>query len=176
MDTDNCQQTCINTAGSFACSCLAGFTSSGATCTDINECTVNNGGCDTICMNTEGSFQCSCDGGFEFDTNGNCVGTYTFNYIIAYYYDNCCFTDINECESSSNNCQQICTNTEGSFMCSCQAGFTSSTSGATCTDINECAISNGGCEQNCTNSEGSFECSCSLGFTLGVDGRTCNNG
>ena len=32
------------------------------------------------------------------------------------------FTDIDEC-SGVNDCQQGCTNTEGSFVCTCQAGF-----------------------------------------------------
>ena len=31
------------------------------------------------------------------------------------------FADINECETSV--CQQICTNTEGSFSCACNDGF-----------------------------------------------------
>ena len=32
--------------------------------------------------------------------------------------------DINECIANNNGgCQQICTNTNGSFTCSCTAGF-----------------------------------------------------
>ena len=31
--------------------------------------------------------------------------------------------DINECENASP-CQQICTNTGGSFQCSCRSGYT----------------------------------------------------
>jgi len=29
--------------------------------TDINECSVNNGGCDHTCTNTKGSYKCSCN-------------------------------------------------------------------------------------------------------------------
>ena len=31
--------------------------------------------------------------------------------------------DIDECTNGENNCQQVCVNTEGSFMCECRMGF-----------------------------------------------------
>lgn len=31
--------------------------------------------------------------------------------------------DINECEISADNCDQICNNTIGSFLCDCEAGY-----------------------------------------------------
>ena len=31
--------------------------------------------------------------------------------------------DINECSIANGECDQICTNTEGSFQCSCEAGY-----------------------------------------------------
>ncbi len=47
------------------------------TCTDINECSVNNGGCEHTCTNSEGNFSCSCNSGYELDSNGfNCSGKY----------------------------------------------------------------------------------------------------
>ena len=42
--------------------------------------------------------------------------------------------DINEC-TGSNNCQQVCTNTEGSFTCGCEAGYVLDSEGATCSGI-----------------------------------------
>ncbi len=34
------------------------------------------------------------------------------------------YTDVNECEEeSSNDCEQICTNIEGGFKCSCTEGL-----------------------------------------------------
>ena len=32
--------------------------------------------------------------------------------------------DINECAYKNGNCEQVCTNTVGSFVCSCYSGFT----------------------------------------------------
>ena len=32
-------------------------------------------------------------------------------------------TDINECDTLNGGCQQICTNREGSFFCSCTDGY-----------------------------------------------------
>ena len=41
--------------------------------------------------------------------------------------------DIDECASdSSNPCNQICTNTDGSFECSCMSGFQLESDGFTC--------------------------------------------
>jgi len=45
--------------------------------TDINECSVENGGCAELCNNTVGSFFCSCfQPGYEVIENSiNCTGT-----------------------------------------------------------------------------------------------------
>ena len=39
-------------------------------CTDINECSTNNGGCAHSCVNTQGSFTCSCRSGFQLASDG----------------------------------------------------------------------------------------------------------
>merc|ERR1712136_719792 len=64
-DVDECAGTnpcgpntvCTNTIGSYACSCLPGYTGDDAGCIDINECE-NKDACgeNEECMNTEGSF------------------------------------------------------------------------------------------------------------------------
>lgn len=38
--------------------------------TDIDECSVNNGGCDDICINTPGLFSCSCSSGYMLHMDG----------------------------------------------------------------------------------------------------------
>ena len=100
--------------------------------------------------------------------------------------------DINECTMRTDNCEQNCTNTVGSYNCSCNAGFSLNSNGRNCTgisvheyicivnftilhtDIDECATNNGGCSQNCSNNVGTFNCSCNTGYTLFSDGITCN--
>lgn len=43
------------------------------------------------------------------------------------------FVDINECQTGTDNCQQNCINTHGSFICSCESGYIMNSDGATCT-------------------------------------------
>jgi len=40
--------------------------------------------------------------------------------------------DINECDDNNGGCEQICTNTDGSFQCDCRSGFTLNNDGMTC--------------------------------------------
>ncbi len=42
--------------------------------------------------------------------------------------------DIDEC-TGSNICHQVCTNTEGSFTCGCEAGYVLDSDGASCSGI-----------------------------------------
>ena len=35
------------------------------TCSDIDECDIENGGCHHKCVNLQGSFQCQCNDGFQ---------------------------------------------------------------------------------------------------------------
>ena len=100
----------------------------------------------------------------------------------------CCYIlDINECANDSGGCSHICTNTEGSFECSCRDGYILDTDRRHCSgmhsntilyynfspDINECDESNGGCSHYCINTEGSFECFCRDGYILVSDGKNC---
>ncbi|XP_026682343.1 fibrillin-2-like, partial [Diaphorina citri] len=76
--------------------------------------------------------------------------------------------DINECEEHDNICENgHCTNTFGSFMCSCQDGFK--------LDDNECNRIPTPCRGNaqCVNSPGSYECQCPEGYKLGPTMREC---
>lgn len=72
-------------------------------------------------------------------------------------------SDMNECERSP--CQYNCQNTEGSFICSCPAGFLLNSDGVTCRDLDECATGQNLCQQNCINTEGSYTCTCDNGYT-----------
>ena len=48
--TDNCHTdaTCTNLAGTFNCSCLDGYEGDGATCQDIDECSLGTHMCDVL--------------------------------------------------------------------------------------------------------------------------------
>ena len=52
-------------------------------------------------------------------------GLYTHNY---YYH----VTDIDECTSNNGGCQHNCSNTDGSFECSCRNGYTPGRDGRSC--------------------------------------------
>ena len=62
-------------------------------------------------------------------------------------------SDVDECEIGTNNCDQICSNTDGSFTCSCEDGFRLSVDGHSCvgmcrlqhimsSDNDDCCLSN----------------------------------
>eukprot|EP00163_Fabomonas_tropica_P022321 TRINITY_DN3893_c0_g1_i1.p1 TRINITY_DN3893_c0_g1~~TRINITY_DN3893_c0_g1_i1.p1 ORF type:complete len:2795 (-),score=932.94 TRINITY_DN3893_c0_g1_i1:135-8519(-) len=85
--------------------------------------------------------------------------------------------DIDECAGEGPNlcdAQAICTNTLGSYTCTCKAGFTGD--GFDCVDIDECAAASSPCPSHatCTNVWGSFNCECQTGFF--GDGTFCTNG
>ena len=119
-----------------------------------------------------------------------------FKTIAIEYYVKSPLKDIDECDRF-NPCDQNCTNTVGSFMCSCQTGYELHDDTTTCTgefmfnirhlhircvcnilltDIDECqvaALNNSVICTNdtqCTNAPGSFECGCVPGYRL-VDGN-----
>ena len=42
---------------------------------DVDECSVSNGGCEQDCVNMIGSFFCECVGGYTLFNGTECVGT-----------------------------------------------------------------------------------------------------
>ncbi len=45
------------------------------------------------------------------------------------------YVDINECNTNNGGCDQVCTDTDGSFMCSCNSGYLLSEDGVSCNGI-----------------------------------------
>ena len=122
----------------FNCSCPAGlkYNSPNNTCDDVNECLLNP--CvNADCVNTFGNFECSCDSGYEYYNktlvqiyDGTASSKKNFLVLIVildtyenitYYFRHC--KDIDECQIFPHPyCDQNCTNSPGSYQCSCFYG------------------------------------------------------
>eukprot|EP00117_Sycon_ciliatum_P008637 scpid11083/ scgid1619/ Fibrillin-2 len=78
--------------------------------------------------------------------------------------------DLNEC-AATHDCSEnaTCTNTVGSFYCTCNVGYTGN--GTHCVDIDECSQRPCSNVSSCTNTAGAFFCQCMAGFS--GDGVTC---
>lgn len=61
-------------------------------------------------------------------TSRTCLKITGLNWLLN---NICCFIDINECQGR-HNCSQVCVNTEGSYICSCQTGYSLNNDSVTC--------------------------------------------
>ena len=94
----------------------------------MSPCSIN-----AVCIDTHGSYTCSCNAGYRengFTCESNTIHSITlirsqiFNFVV----------DINECDSIHPcNGNANCTDTLGSFICTCNSGFTGD--GLTCQSI-----------------------------------------
>ncbi|XP_064604408.1 fibulin-2-like isoform X2 [Liolophura sinensis] len=114
-----CEHECINTVGSFMCSCRAGYklNEDGRSCKQLQKgspCAVSNP-CQQKCEDVGQTARCSCFAGYTLSVR-----------------DQRSCQDIDECSAGTAICPlgQVCLNTEGSYRCqrgvdtSCPAGFT----------------------------------------------------
>lgn len=108
------------------------------------------------------------------------------------------YTDIDECHTGIDLCEYNCTNTIGSYKCSCDIGFQLNEDGLQCdgqivltvlhmypliivftfyflffTDVDECYERIDGCQQECVNTNGSYVCACRTGYRLTSDRYSC---
>ncbi|KAA8595911.1 hypothetical protein FQN60_011202 [Etheostoma spectabile] len=150
---------CLNTLGSYTCTCLPGYTTdiSSTLCVDVDECVQAPKPCNFICKNTEGGYLCSCPRGYILQEDGKSC------------------RDLDECSTKQHNCQFLCVNTIGGFTCKCPPGFTQHHTA--CIDNNECATDPNLCGSNgaCQNTPGSFNCDCQRGFSLDPNGQACED-
>lgn len=70
--------------------------------------------------------------------------------------------DYDECSVNNGGCAQTCTNTEGSYVCSCDGGYKLQNDGHGCEDVNECdgRTASHYCEGACVNTIGGYYCTC----------------
>ncbi len=158
-----CEQSCLMVQGQATCQCHPGYilASDGKTCQDFDECEADNGGCHQVCINKPGTAMCGCNSGFTLAEDGrSCV-------------------DDNECSLNNGHgpCQDICTNTEGSYKCSCESviGTYLDEDGHTCQSTDGCHVNNGGCSHKCIDSYSQVFCLCPEGYSLASDWKTCKD-
>uniref|UniRef100_A0AAY4E663 Fibrillin 2b n=1 Tax=Denticeps clupeoides TaxID=299321 RepID=A0AAY4E663_9TELE len=180
--------TCVNTPGSFDCECFEGYESGFMmmkNCMDVDECERDpllcRGG---ACLNTEGSYECECPPGHQLSPEDSaCEGTYTADHRSlggkARVWTFCSFlmhavADVDECTIMNGGCDTHCTNSEGSYECSCSEGYALMPDLRTCADIDECEDTPDICDGGqCSNIPGEYRCLCFDGFMASVDMRTC---
>ena len=99
---------------------------------DIDECSIPIHSChiNASCSNTDGSYDCQCLLGFDGD---GFICTSKKSHFVILNFTNVImlftlsFADIDECVMSNlNNCSMYanCTDTIGSYECTCSEGFT----------------------------------------------------
>ena len=69
----------LNHRFSFTISCYLYKNTCGLFSSDVDECSVDNGGCSHLCVNTEQSYKCKCRDGYQLHSDGvSCLGTLFF--------------------------------------------------------------------------------------------------
>ena len=138
------------------CFCYSGFQldADRANCSDIDEC--QQGRCSQICENTDGGFMCSCHRGYKLGEDKrtctectrltfglDCSSTCSCNGrgVDCDPVSGCvcevgwsgehCEEDVDECAENPDVCGkgQVCSNTNGSFSCSCLPGYAKNAGG-----------------------------------------------
>ncbi|KAH9523898.1 hypothetical protein Btru_047351 [Bulinus truncatus] len=208
IDLDECQSgnkpcshVCVNSLGSYQCSCYSGYKLAadrisceackspyyGENCGNICQCN-NRGTCDPVrgcvCNRQWTGVNCEidvnectqpdvCPSGYVCE---NTIGSYKCQCPTGYKLENGVCQDINECSEASNlTCNvsfEVCENTLGSYSCLCQPGYARHEN--ICQDINECTSNVNDCEQNCVNKPGTYNCQCYTGYMLNDDRKTCS--
>ncbi|EDW93781.2 uncharacterized protein LOC6533343 isoform X1 [Drosophila yakuba] len=179
QDYGNCSDICVNLLGTHACACERGYelAEDKQSCQDVDECAgLLSGGCSHECINKAGTFECGCPLGYILNDDGRschpalvgcppgtqrsaegCAPIECNSGFILGSDDKC--VDIDECQKKNGGCSHRCSNSEGSFKCSCPPGYKLDSDQKTCQDIDECAQDKTSCiTGKCINEIGGFRC------------------
>nr|CAD7433326.1 unnamed protein product [Timema monikensis] len=132
--------------------CSPGFTASPAgTCEDVDECSSYNGGCSHSCHNTLGGSYCLCPPHLMLATDWRTCHemsteppttlvpvTCPPGFDIPDTGERC--ADVNECAQNNGGCAQYCSNSRGSFRCSCRLGYALDVDGRSCIEAAVAAV------------------------------------
>ncbi|ESN94954.1 hypothetical protein HELRODRAFT_87238, partial [Helobdella robusta] len=183
-----CQQTCVNTIGSYRCQCSDGFelASDGRSCIAKKDCEME-------LSNNTGTISSPSYPG-QYPPNKNCSWLISVpkNHVISIVIDTLEIEgNDKECHDSlkilsgekdlgvfcgssppapiisEDSAVQLIFSSDDSIN---KQGFLLSYS----MEYNECSDMNGGCEQVCIKTPGSYRCECRDGFTLNTNRRSCN--
>ncbi|XP_053372966.1 uncharacterized protein LOC123561091 [Mercenaria mercenaria] len=197
-----CSDICLVVNETPQCSCNTGFIlgTDQQTCIDVNECDSDLNLCSETdtCVNEAGGYTCSCSAGYKLENDlRTCKECDPFHYGLNCASEcNCgvgatrcdhvtgCVCDVGwtgeKCDTDKDECanfpctgqNEICTNTPGSYTCTCETGYKEKD--GICQDVDECSSTSlNDCSQICTNSPGSYQCSCNHGFMQ--NGNTCTD-
>ncbi|XP_062601606.1 uncharacterized protein LOC134263292 [Saccostrea cucullata] len=141
--------------------CPSGYKDNDNKCQDVDECaSAELNKCDETketCLNRDGDYICNCKNGYR-KQDKECE-------------------DIDECLEGQSGCDHICTNTPGSFRCTCYMGFTLNKDNSTCNKIDDeiCKSSEMQCEYACSNIDGISQCICPAGYRLTSNDKNCTD-
>jgi len=86
---------------------------------------------------------------------------------------------VDECKLFNCGYGQNCTNTPGSYACSCLKGFRPDVKPGWCKDIDECATITSPCGTynylSCENKPGTYSCRCKMGYAFNLGERECQD-
>ena len=143
-----CEGICVNTVGSFHCDCMSGFelTSDRFSCSGTVQpslsvhsyiCMVVNAASPfllffkTKCSTVPSCFSTLLHSPFLPFLSPLPSSPLHFIFLIFAFYFQLEIADIDEC-AGPNECHQECSNTVGSFVCTCLPGFVLNSDGINC--------------------------------------------
>ncbi|XP_064423132.1 matrilin-2-like [Latimeria chalumnae] len=159
-DSSLCEQNCINTLGSYRCSCDSGYylEGNGRSCIEKKKslCASTNHSCSQLCYDVSGGYKCTCQQGYKLKADNKTCEEIVFN----------------PCDP--NPCEHYCSINGSKVACLCKTGYALSSDGCHCQAMCQKGCKNGGwCDTpgNCMCPQGWSEDNCETPLC-----KSCVNG